>query len=188
MQNKVKATSFSVVPREALDFYKDYSLFLTGDIEQDLLKKAKHIIYSGIENGLSGETMKGQLENIFPFFTEGRLQNIARTEPSKAINQGRLEAFQSPDLENFVQGVEYSVIMDEGLCEICEARNGLILAMDNPLVAQNTPPLHYQCRCVWVPVDIYSILFESLQEKINQGWDNLKQPMVGFGGINVKYN
>ncbi len=182
-ENKVKATSFSVVPYDALNFYKNYSLSLKGDIEADLLRKAKNIIYSGIENGLSTQNITFGLESIFPTFTSGRLNNIARTETSKAYNAGRLEGFKAPELEGFIKGVQFSAIMDSRVTDICEKRHGLIFAIDDPRLQSNNPPLHYQCRSVLIPVDKYSLIEEDLEDKVGKGWEDVQEPMKGFGGV-----
>ncbi len=182
-QNKQIATSFSVVPYDALNFYGDYSLYLKGVAEQELLNKAKQKIYSGIQNGLSVQNIMGSLESVFPSFHVGRLQNIARTETSRAMNEGRIEGFQSPALKGFITAVEFSAILDSRTSDICEDRDGLILAIDDPRLKSNTPPLHYQCRSILVPVDKYSMVEEGLDEKVGKGWNNIKEPMEGFGGV-----
>ncbi len=185
-QNKQIATSFSVVPYDALKFYGDYSLYLKGITEQELLNKAKQKIYSGIQNGLSVQNIMGSLESVFPSFHVGRLQNIARTEISKAMNQGRLESFESPALKGFITAVEFSAILDSRTSDICEDRDGLILAIDDPRLKMNTPPLHYQCRSILVPVDKYSMVEEGLDGKVGKGWDGVREPMEGFGGVRIK--
>jgi len=41
--------------------------------------------------------------------------------------------------------------------DICEHRNGLLFALDDPRLRQNTPPLHYQCRSILSPVSGYRL-------------------------------
>ncbi len=41
--------------------------------------------------------------------------------------------------------------------DICQHRNGLLFALDDPRLRQNTPPLHYQCRSVLTPISGYKL-------------------------------
>jgi len=84
------------------------------------------------------------------------------------MNQGRLEGFKAPELKGFIKAVEFSAILDSRTTDICEARDGLILAIDDPRLSANTPPLHYQCRSILVPVDKYSMIEEGLEEKVGK--------------------
>lgn len=182
--NKKVAENFAVVPYDALRFYSDYALYLAGVAKVDLLNKAKQKIYSGLQNGLSVDNIAISISNVFTSFSQGRLNTIARTEISKAINQGRIEAFKSPALKGFIVAIQFTAILDGNICEygICEKRNGLILSVDDPRLAANTPPLHYRCRCVLLPISSYDIVDEGLADKIGKGWNNIPSPFEGFGG------
>jgi SPP1 gp7 family putative phage head morphogenesis protein len=182
------ANSFSIVPRDALNYYKDYSLFLTGVIEEDLLKKAKQTIISSIENGLSIEDTKSFLGNIFRDFEGARLENIARTEMNKAFTGGRIDAFTAPEMEGFIVAVEFTAILDSRTTEICGERHGLVFKIDDEWLKANTPPLHYQCRSTLLPVDKYSLAIEpGLEEKFEAGIPaDIPEPLPGFGGTPAK--
>lgn len=191
-ENKFVVNNFSVVPYEALSFYNDYSLYLTNMYDHELLSKAKQKIYSGIQNGLSVQDITFSLQDVFTNFSDWRLQNIARTELSKAFNQGRLDSFQAPALDGFIVALQFSGILDDNTSAICEDRQtmnngeGLILKIGDPRIAANTPPLHFQCRSIWLPVDKYSLLEEGLDRYVGIFPDGLKQPLAGFGGKTPK--
>jgi len=188
-ENKFVVNNFSVVPYEALSFYQDYSLYLTNVFDQDLLNKAKQKIYSGIQNGLSSREIELSLGDVFTQFSEWRLQNIARTELSKAFNMGRLDAFKAPVLDGFVVALQFSGILDDNTSDICEDRQtmnggeGLILLIGDPRIPANTPPLHFMCRSIWLPVDKYSLLEEGLDKYVGVFPPGLREPLEGFGGM-----
>ena len=47
----------------------------------------------------------------------------------------------------------FYTIIDERRCPVCASRHGLIIPLDNwRAIAQITPPLHPNCRCVLSPV------------------------------------
>jgi len=77
-----------------------------------------------------------------------RLENIARTESSKAINEARASLFGDPALNGFVQAYEYSAIMDSRTTEICAHLNGKILRD----FSHYQPPNHFQCRSILIPI------------------------------------
>jgi SPP1 gp7 family putative phage head morphogenesis protein len=79
-----------------------------------------------------------------------RLENIARTNISDALNQGRQALFGAPELKGFVVAYEYSAILDDRTSEICEHLHGKILKD----FGEYTPPNHYQCRSLLVPVTV----------------------------------
>ena len=191
--NKNIVSNFSVVPQNTLDYYADYSLQLSNVFETDLLNKAKQKIYSGIENGLSIQDIRFSLQDVFTQFSSWRLQNIARTELTKAFNQGRLEAFKSPHLDGFIVALQFTGVWDDRTSDICEERlrmnngHGLILKIGDPRIPANTPPLHFQCRSSWLPVDKYSLIEEGLDQYIGAMPGGLIEPMAGFGGKTVVY-
>lgn len=86
---------------------------------------------------------KGRPVNI-----PARVENIVRTNLADAVNQGRQAMFGDPSLRGFVLAYEYSAIMDARTSDICEALHGQIRKDWGSL----TPPNHYQCRSILVPV------------------------------------
>lgn len=80
-----------------------------------------------------------------------RLETIVRTNTSDAVNQARQALFTSPEMQGFVVAFEYSAIMDDRTSEVCEALNGRI----RKDWGSNTPPNHYNCRSILVPVNIF---------------------------------
>lgn len=92
------------------------------------------------------------------------LDTMIRTTTFDAMNQARLESFRDPDLGEFVQALEYSAILDDHTTEICAELNGDTWSVDNPLWNTYTPPNHFNCRSVVVPVTTLD------------GWDGEEDP------------
>lgn len=99
-----------------------------------------------------------------------RLETIARTNITEATNLSRVALFGSPEFQGFVVAMEYSAILDERTTEICEHLHGKIFKD----WADLTPPNHFNCRSVLVPVTVVD------------DWDGkesspaTKQPQKGF--------
>lgn len=143
-----------------------------------------------------------ELAEVFPQFTKYRLENIARTETSSALTQGRLIRFTAPDSNTVA--VQFVAIMDARTTPICQSRDGMIMRLDDPRLPANTPPLHYMCRSTLIPVDDWD--WEDLtngDERVLQryfgylkgpnaprsladaldGWKGAAPPLKGFGKV-----
>ncbi|ARV58035.1 hypothetical protein BZZ01_04750 [Nostocales cyanobacterium HT-58-2] len=79
-----------------------------------------------------------------------RAETIARTELTFAYNAGRLDTYRQSGL---VSHVVFYTIIDERRCPICASRQGLVVPLDDwRAIAQNSAPLHPNCRCLWSAV------------------------------------
>jgi len=90
-----------------------------------------------------------------------RISNIAETEigfaiqragenyyqeNQKAVKSGKLPAGKG------IKRFQYTAILDEKVCGLCEKLDKLIVDADSPIRWKYDPPLHYFCRCVWMPI------------------------------------
>lgn len=144
------------------------------------------------------ETMKS-LAAIFPEFGKARLENISRTETMAAYNQGRVAMFR----DGGVAAVQFAAILDDRTTAICRSRDGLVMELEDPRLAGNTPPLHFMCRSVLVPITrsawkglqrgdarLVQRHFgwlgperpRNLEEALSR-WDDAPDPLPGFGGV-----
>jgi uncharacterized protein with gpF-like domain len=42
--------------------------------------------------------------------------------------------------------------MDGKVCSLCEKMNGTVVRADSAIMGKYNPPVHYNCRCVWLPI------------------------------------
>lgn len=95
------------------------------------------------------------------------LNTLTRTNMFEAMNEARFSAFTDPDLDGFVQALEYSAILDDRTTEICQALDGSTWSSGSDEWDTYRPPNHYNCRSVLVPI--------TLQD----GWDGEESPDPG---------
>lgn len=103
------------------------------------------------------------------------LNTLTRTNTYEALNEARFAEFTDPALEDFVEALEYSAILDDRTTEICRELDGKVFASDSPEWDQYRPPNHYNCRSVLVPIT---------QADDWSGYESDKpqtQPAEGFG-------
>lgn len=172
-----------VVPEGAIDFIR-HRRDLGRFFEQDQVDTVRTILDNGLQQGASVKQVMDALQTALPdAIGKARAENIARTEATTAFNQGRLEAFR--ETKGFVAAVEFMAITDARTTPICTERDGLVLAIDDPALPANTPPLHYMCRSVLSPVSEFEL--EDLGGKgyLDKQRDKLEKmpaPLKGFGG------
>lgn len=77
-----------------------------------------------------------------------RLETIARTNISDAVNQGRQALFSLPEMKGFIQAYEYSAVLDDRTTEVCEHLQGKVLRD----FGHHTPPNHMNCRSILIAV------------------------------------
>ncbi|CAB4217651.1 Phage head morphogenesis domain, partial [uncultured Caudovirales phage] len=102
------------------------------------------------------------------------LNTLVTTNTFEALNEARYAEFTDPALGTFVEGLEYSAVLDESTTQICSELNGVSLNIDNPAWDELRPPNHYNCRSLLIPITSID------------GWDGVEseipdvQPQDGF--------
>ena len=139
-----------VVPDAAVDFIRrrrDLGRFF----DADQVTTIRELLAAALQEGSSVATvMEAMQAALVGHFGAARAENIARTEATTAYNQGRLQAFlQAPDL---VAALQFMAVLDARTTDICQHRDGLVFKLDDPLLRENTPPCHFQCRSLLSPV------------------------------------
>ncbi len=164
-------------PTRGVDWYRQYSLRLAGVQQVDALERAREIIAKGVEQGWNQSQVMNEIGQIFPDFSRGRLEMIARTETAKIYEQARWRAM---DAEPEIVGYEWSAILDSRVCPICAARHGQ--RYPKAQVNGRLPPAHVSCRCVLLP--IFNWELESGEVQYTQ-WPTEPPFQPGFGGTSM---
>jgi len=101
---------------------------------------------------------------------------MASAVVGEAVNTGR-------DLAAQMAGVElaqYSAILDEKTCPLCEYMDGKIINLGNPDYKRFSPLIHFHCRCVWV----YILPEETPQPE--EDWETPPDSLVDGYGVFVQ--
>lgn len=102
------------------------------------------------------------------------LDTLVKTNTFEALNEARYAEFTDPALGNFVEGLEYSAVLDDSTTEICRELNGLKLATDNEAWDTLRPPNHYNCRSLLIPITVIDE-WDGQEDPVPQ-----VEPAVGF--------
>ena len=145
---------------EELGYYADKAFAVAGIVRDDILNEAKQIILNGIKRVDLPAAEKALSELFSKYVVDGvigpevaapaRLATIVRTNTLDALNQGRKNLFEDPDVKGFVSYWEYSAVIDERTTDYCKCMDKKVFAMDDLGILN--PPAHYNCRAISVPV------------------------------------
>lgn len=189
------------LPAGAIEWLQRREVML-GKWDRDLDDRATAILVQSLAGGTDKRKLMRGLAEVFPDFSRHRLENVARTETSSALTQGRLARFMAPGSN--VVAVQFVAILDARVTDICRSRDGLILRLDDPRLAEHTPPLHFMCRSTLRAIDDWD--WEDLQngdekalrrlfghlrgddapkdlESALAGWKHAEPPLKGFGSV-----
>ncbi|AEG60025.1 minor capsid protein [Desulforamulus ruminis] len=154
-----------LIPAQAVEIMEARAMVLAGDVtiemEAELKKSLLRYLY-----GTSRTETEQRIEEILED-TRDRASNITTTEGTYAYNRGRLASFA----DNEVDYVRFSAVMDGSTSRQCRSRHGKLMRLDDPRLANNTPPLHGRCRSVLNPV--YGIYQPELLTSENLDWDQV---------------
>lgn len=128
---------------------------------ENIRKKTTPILQNAIQNGVPLRQVMKELDEALkdydmtfeppaPFkgTTAARLENIVRTNYNDVFNEARKNEFIK--YENEIAAFIFSGVADDRQSEICRELDGLIFGKED--LNKYTPPLHYQCRSVVVPI------------------------------------
>jgi phage gp29-like protein len=169
LDKEVGGTKFDITdftPTQALKFLEDKKFWITGVIKDDILNDVKSVLLEGMKTGATLQTMMDGISEVYkPFIGDPsaitpkgfptspwRLETIVRTNLSEAYNEGRRIMADTPELDDFVIGWEYSEILDSRTAPISIFMDGKKIKKDDPMLPRMTYPLHYNDRGLFVPV------------------------------------
>ena len=140
-----------VIPKDAVNWINNYVPKLSGNFSSDVLDKTRDVIKNSLQEGTTLQQREKELQKVLDV-SKSRIENIARTEVTRAHNLGSLTAMKANE---DVIGVEFSAVLDNRTTPMCSERHGLRMRLDDPRIPENTPPLHCRCRSMLLALTIY---------------------------------
>lgn len=152
---------------EQLAYIDAKSIVVADATDQAITTAVKQALLNGISQGQSIRQVRQRIEQIFEDYdgiAAHRAETIVRTNYNAAFNHGRLQLIQ--DAGSYVHGVQYSAILDTRTTEVCRNLDGKVFEVNAPELDRLTPPRHFQCRSLLVPVMITTPIDQA--DRINQ--------------------
>lgn len=102
---------------------------------------------SSVDSQTDDDDVKQALQEAVGASTEAGtlayLNTLTRTNIFEAMNESRYAAFTDPELDGFVEALEYSAILDDRTTEICQALDGYTADSESDTWDTFRPPNHY---------------------------------------------
>lgn len=146
-------SSFNSYDNESLRILREYTDDLVYDLNKELAVGVRDTLHEGIENNESPNIIKNNMLGLLtiPILSAVNLENrsemIARTEYSRGINTGTLQAYSN-------SGVTEANIITSGMSNVCD--DCLELESNNPYTleeAMELLPFHPLCNCSYEPIE-----------------------------------
>lgn len=139
------------IGRDGLALVKAYAQSSADRTLADLSSTVRLELVSAFRSGVSPTGMLATIANVYDQATrsEGKPARLTtRALSSKAVNEGRADAITRGGIP--LAGAQYSAILDKVTCDLCAKLDESVIAIADTDLAKFTPPLHFNCRCVWV--------------------------------------
>ena len=100
-------------------------------------------------------------------FLTSRMPVIAETEIGFVLNKSvdfyikqNLQAVKKGLIDEMkkIERVRYSAILDGRVCPFCNKMDGTVVEVGSAVYYRFSPPIHYNCRCVWLPITTEEII------------------------------
>lgn len=154
-----------VEAKEALRWLRAQKISVSGILSDRLLSEIRRALLESIRAGDTTQDAVERVKSVLLAYTADperdvknklplkpwALETIVRTNTTQAYNMGRIVELRRNPL---VAGVQYSAIIDERTTEVCQHLDGKVFKAGDSDLDALTPPNHYNCRSLLVPIMI----------------------------------
>ena len=137
-----------IINKHAIEYIKEYTFENIKNMSEEIANDLRAELQRGLMEGEGVDKLTGRVKSVFGK-SETRAEAIARTETTRAENQGKLQAFKSSG-EKFKK--KWVAAMDERTSPVCQRLNGQVVDMDKNFKDAKSgwegpcPPSHVNCR------------------------------------------
>lgn len=147
-----KFVDSEILPDEFLDIIEADSFKAVGDYSNDVLKRAQNILAQGLKNGVSSAEIHKAIQDELEGFTDRWVNTVVRTKTTEVYNSARKLYWETDPLaKQIITGYMYSAIIDDRTSEVCRHLDGKMFEKGD-FTNRTTPPVHFNCRSLWVPI------------------------------------
>ncbi len=145
-------------PKAALRWLREKIFWVADVLTTGLEEDIRSAILNGLKTGKpNSEIITDIAQKYIPYLgdpaavkggelpTATRLETVVRTNLVEAYNQGRITTFVRPDMMPFLDGIQYSAILDSRTTPVCQFLHDKIFKPDEIQQTGLTPPNHFNC-------------------------------------------
>lgn len=144
-----------ILPAEFLKVVEAESFKAVGDYSTGITKRVKDRVLTAIKTGQSEGEVNRLLRDELEDQTETWINTVVRTKTTEMYNAARKTVWETdPLISQIVTAYQYSAVLDSRTSEVCASLNGKVFEKGD-FIGRATPPLHFNCRSILVPVTRY---------------------------------
>jgi len=160
-KSSVEGVKFTVTTDNTKDFIGFRSDLTSNGISTDIESSVKYQTMNDLSKGIGKLEVLENIINTVKNYISARLPNVAETEIGFTLdksnndyyieNQKKVKQGLLPSNKAIVR-FQYSAILDNKVCPLCAELDGTIVEGESPIKGQYATPIHYMCRCAWLPI------------------------------------
>ena len=116
-----------------------------------LTTEVRFQLLNAYTSGVAPAGLSSVVGDVFAEYeaSEGRAVRLtSRMLSSKALNVSRRDGIERGGVP--LRGAQYSALLDRRTCDLCRRLDETVIPVTHTDLARFTPPVHHNCRCVWV--------------------------------------
>lgn len=128
---------------------------LTEDLGEDVVSIMRRVWARALQEDWPVQRLTDELDSALQGYSAPdapRIATIVRTTNTSAFNLARKQVFEDPALGGFVEAYEFAALLDDRTTDVCEWCDGRTYPVDDPFWDVYTPPNHFNCRSLLIPV------------------------------------
>ena len=145
--NQILSTPFH---RERLEGIFERNFAELKGLTGSMATKIQRALADGLTAGENPRAIATRISKEISI-SKSRARTIARTETIRTNAEAQLNTFERFGIAQVSVEAEWLTAEDGRVCPLCEPKNGKIFSIEE---ARGMIPLHPNCRCGWVPVNI----------------------------------
>lgn len=141
-----------LLPEDFLTVIDAEAFKLVGDYSVNITNKMRNQLIQGIKNGMNERDLLSDLRDLGKQESDKWLETVIRTKATEMFNRARKSYWDNDEFaKQIVDAYQFSAILDDRTSEVCRFMDGKIFTKDE-FIVRATPPLHFNCRSILVPV------------------------------------
>lgn len=176
IERKMAQNPEELLPDEFVSVIEAEAFKLVGDYSVNITNKMRNQLITGIKNGLNERDLLSDLRDLGKYESDKWLETVIRTKATEMFNRARKSYWDNDEFaKQIVEAYQYSAILDDRTSEVCRYLDGKVFEKGE-FITQATPPLHFNCRSILVPVtkfEDYEVSQEPSAETLKNKGGNL---------------
>lgn len=118
--------------------------------ETDLEFRLQNVAQRALDTNIPENDARLQLDNEYTNFVNVTVSPTLLAYLPESLNDGRQISFDK--YSDDIYAYRYAAVLDTRTTDYCRELDGRVFQSNDPNYAMVTPPNHYGCRSIWVPV------------------------------------